>query len=152
MFPCLQKKKKESCKLGKRRPFRPLPKRFFFTITGQMSFVVSLRSILMTHLKDTVGMEIGAWVSPSVFGFAIRFCTAEYAQWQALGTHCTDNQVMKSHWKTPSLGRMTGFLLCSPAQCLLAPTPCDANTASFPWTDRHRHLRLIFQWRQSPPY
>lgn len=49
-----------------------------------------------------------------------------------------DNQAMKSHWKPPSLGRMAGFLPCCPAQRPLAPTPCNANTASFPWTDRHR--------------
>lgn len=140
MFPCLQKKKKESCKLGKRRPFRPLPKRFFFTITGQMSFVVSLRSILMTHLKDTVGMEIGAWVSPSVFGFAIRFCTAEYAQWQALGMHCTDNQVMKSHWKPPEPrknDRLPPLLPCS--------MPLGSNSM------RCKYSILPLNWQTSPP-
>lgn len=34
----------------------------------------------MTPIKDTVGMEIGAWeVTPSVFGFAVQLCTAKHA-------------------------------------------------------------------------
>lgn len=86
---------------------------------------------LMIYIKDIIGLEIGAWVTPSVSGFAGRFCTAEDAETEVLGTHCTANQMMNSHWKP-----LAGFLLCPLAQCPFAPTPCDANTASIPWTDR----------------
>lgn len=51
----------------------------------------------MIYIKDTVGLEVGTWVTPSVFGFAGRSCTVEYAETEVLGTHCTANQMKKSH-------------------------------------------------------
>lgn len=100
-------------------------------------FVASLLSMLddLSTLRTSVGLKIGAWATLSVFGLAGRFCTAEYAETEALRTHCTANQMMTSHWKP-----LAGFLLCPLAQCPFAPTPCRANTASTPWTHR------------SPPY
>lgn len=55
---------------------------------------------------------------------------------RALGTYCTANKMMKSHWKP-----LAGFLLCPLNQCPFAPFPWDANIASIPWTDRH-HLPM----------
>lgn len=51
----------------------------------------------MIYIKDIIGLAIGAWVTPSVSGFAGQFCAAEYAETEVLGTHCTANQMMKSH-------------------------------------------------------
>lgn len=93
---------------------------------GQVFLWCPYSQCLMIYIKDIIGLEIDAWVTPSIFGFAGRFCRAECAETEVLGTDCTANQRMKPHWKP-----LAGFLLCA-----LAPNPCNANTASIPWTDR----------------
>lgn len=61
-----------------KRPFIPLTKRlfFFFTITGQIFLWHPFDQCLVTHIKDTVEMHTGGWMTPSVSGFAVEFHTA----------------------------------------------------------------------------